>query len=233
MAQIILTILICLILGIIITLIVLIYNTPSSKIQEIFNRVFTQKEKQNISEQEEKPSLEDIIRNIVKKEIEQAGDRIIRSFPRPVNVNQNDIINEILYNRLLLERLIVLHNKQNEDKQSKQVKPQQEQFPIIKYARMVDSDSPSGFQTASLSNISNGACYQICINSENQATYRLITNLDIQKEIIAMFNPIITSGCEYEEEPMAINEIIPVKDGILELHSGIWNIIEKAKIRFV
>ena len=195
---------------------------------------FTGSEKPKVKKQEEyKPSQEEIIRSIVKEEIERMGSKIIRSIPQPTSINQNEIINEIRYNRQLLERIMVSLDKKREPISPEPVKPKFKQYPITKFARMVDNSLPLGFRIESLSDISKGACYQIIINSDVHACYRLIADLAIQREIIAMFNPIITSGCEYEEEPTAINEIIHIEDGLLELHSGVWHIVKKAKIRFI
>lgn len=210
-------------------------NDPS-KIKDLFQNVtdFTRTEESKVKDQEEyKPSQEEIIRSIVKEEIERMGSKIIRSIPQPTSINQNEIINEIRYNRQLLERLMVSIDKKREPISQESVKPKFKQYPITKFARMVDNSLPLGFRIESLSDISKGACYQIIINSDVQACYRLITDLTIQREIIAMFNPIITTGCEYEEEPTAINEIIHIEDGLLELHSGVWHIVKKAKIRFI
>ena len=210
-------------------------NDPS-KIKNIIRNMtgFTGSEKPKVKKQEEyKPSQEEIIRSIVKEEIERMGSKIIRSIPQPTSINQNEIINEIRYNRQLLERLMVSIDKKREPVSPESVKQKFKKYPITKFARMVDNSLPLGFRIESLSDISKGACYQIIINSDVQACYRLITDLAIQREIIAMFNPIITSGCEYEEEPTAINEIIHIEDGLLELHSGVWHIVKKAKIRFI
>lgn len=212
------------------------YVNDPSKIKNIIKNVTdsTGNEEPKVKKQEEyKPSQEEIIRNIVKEEIERMGSKIIRSIPQPTSINQNEIINEIRYNRQLLERIIVSFDKKREPISPEPVKPKFKQYPITKFARMVDNSLPLGFRIESLSDISKGACYQIIINSDVQACYRLITDLAIQREIIAMFNPIITSGCEYEEEPTAINEIIHIEDGLLELHSGVWHIVKKAKIRFI
>lgn len=210
-------------------------NDPS-KIKNLFQNVtdFTKTEESKVKDQEEyKPSQEEIIRSIVKEEIERMGSKIIRSIPQPTSINQSEIISEIRNNRQLLERLMVSLDKKREPVSPKPVMPKNKQYPITKFARMVDNSLPLGFRIDSLSDISKGACYQITINSEVQACYRLITDLVIQREIIAMFNPIITSGCEYEEEPTVINEIIHIEDGLLELHSGVWHIVKKAKIRFI
>ena len=212
------------------------YVNDPSKIKNMIRNMtdFTGSEKPKVKKQEEyKPSQEEIIRSIVKEEIERMGSKIIRSIPQPTSINQNEIINEIRYNRQLLERIMVSLDKKREPISPEPVKPKFKQYPITKFARMVDNSLPLGFRIESLSDISKGACYQIIINSDVQACYRLITDLTIQREIIAMFNPIITSGCEYEEEPTAINEIIHIEDGLLELHSGVWHIVKKAKIRFI
>ena len=210
-------------------------NDPS-RIKEFLKKLTnsTKEEKYKAQEQEEcKPSQEGVIRDIVREEVERMGNKIIRSFPQPTNISQNDIISEIRCNRQLLERLIVSFDKRLEEIRPKPVRAVPQQYPIIKFARMVDCSSPLGFQMASLSSIRKEACYQITIDSEVQARYRLITDGAIQGEIIAMFNPIITSGCTYDEKPMVINQIIHVEDGLLELHSGIWHIVKKTKIRFI
>lgn len=212
------------------------YVNDPSKIKNMIRNMtdFTGSEKPKVKKQEEyKPSQEEIIRSIVKEEIERMGSKIIRSIPQPTSINQNEIINEIRYNRQLLERIMVSLDKKREPISPEPVKPKFKQYPITKFARMVDNSLPLGFRIESLSDISKGACYQIIINSDVQACYRLITDLTIQREIIAMFNPIITTGCEYEEEPTAINEIIHIEDGLLELHSGVWRIVKKIKIRFI
>lgn len=212
------------------------YINDPSKIKNMIKNVTdsTVTEEPKVKKQEEyKLSQEEIIRSLVKEEIERMGSKIIRSIPKPTSINQNEIINEIRYNRQLLERLMVSIDKKREPISPESVKQKFKQYPITKFARMVDNSLPLGFRIESLSDISKGACYQIIINSDVQACYRLITDLTIQREIIAMFNPIITTGCEYEEEPTAINEIIHIEDGLLELHSGVWHIVKKAKIRFI
>lgn len=212
------------------------YGNDPSKIKNMIKNMtdFTGSEEPEVKKQEEyKPFQEEIIRSIVKEEIERMGSKIIRSIPQPTSINQNEIINEISYNRQLLERIMVSFDKKREPISPEPVKPKFKQYPITKFARMVDNSLPLGFRIESLSDISKGACYQIVIKSEDQAYYRLITDLSIQREIIAMFNPIITLGCEYDEEPMAINEIIHVEDGQLALYSGVWHIVKKTKIRFI
>lgn len=207
-----------------------------SRIKVLFKKMedLALKERHEYKKQEIlESSQKEIIRSIVKEEVERVGNIIICSFPQQTNINQNKIINEIKYNRQLLERIIVSLDKKQEKVMAEIVEPKIKQYPIIKFARMIDSSSPLGFQAVSLSDISRGSCYQIMINSESQASYRLITDLAIQREIIAMFNPIITLGCEYDETPAVINEIVPIKDGLLELHSGVWHIVKKTKIRFI
>lgn len=209
-------------------------NSPS-KISNLFQNVidFMKTEESKVKKQGySKQSQEETIRGIVKEEIERMENRIIRSIPQPTKISQSEIVNEIRYNRQLLERLMVSLDKIREPVSPEVLKPQVKHYPVTKFARMVDNSSPLGFRIESLSDISKGACYQIIINSDAKACYRLITDLSIQREIIAMFNPIITSGCEYEE-PTVINEIIHIEDGLLELHSGVWHIVKKTKIRFI
>lgn len=88
------------------------------------------------------------------------GSKIIRSIPQPTSINQNEIINEIRYNRQLLERLMVSIDKKREPISPESVKQKFKQYPITKFARMVDNSLPLGFRIESLSDISKGACYQ-------------------------------------------------------------------------
>ena len=159
------------------------YINDPSKIKNMIKNVTdsTVTEEPKVKKQEEyKLSQEEIIRSIVKEEIERMGSKIIRSIPQPTSINQNEIINEIRYNRQLLERLMVSIDKKREPISPESVKQKFKQYPITKFARMVDNSLPLGFRIESLSDISKGACYQIIINSDVQACYRLITDLTIQ-----------------------------------------------------
>lgn len=213
---------------------ILIFVNDPSKIKNLFQNVTDSSQDPNNSkgekQEEYKPSQEETIRSIVKEEIERMGSKIIRSIPQPTSISQSAIINEIRHNRQLLERLIYSFDKRQENAEPAKIALA---YPIIKFARMVDSCSHVGFDAVSLSDTSKGACYQIIINSETQGSYRIITDPAIMSEIISLFNPIVTSGCEYDEKPETINGILHIEDGTLELRSGIWCIIKKAKIRLL
>ena len=135
------------------------YVNDPSKIKNMIRNMtdFTGSEKPKVKKQEEyKPSQEEIIRSIVKEEIERMGSKIIRSIPQPTSINQNEIINEIRYNRQLLERIMVSLDKKREPISPEPVKPKFKQYPITKFARMVDNSLPLGFRIESLSDISKG-----------------------------------------------------------------------------
>lgn len=226
-----------LILIVTIFLVWMIVKYYSFNIKEIFEKIkdkFHPKEKNEIDKQESIFLSEKILQNIIKEEIECMSKQMMHHFSQNLSTNKSELDKDIHYNRQLLERIIVLLEK-------KTVNPIETtcsiekvvKYPIIKYARMIDNPSPIGFQAQSLSNICNGACYQIDILSDAQAVYRLITDSNLQEEIIAMFNPIITTGCEYDENPMVINRIIHLEDGQLELRSNVWNIVKKTKIKFI
>ncbi len=217
-----------------------IFSKNPSKIKNIFSKtkdIISERavySKEDDIQEQNKVEQKEIIRDIVRAELGEWGNKIICSFPRQNNNDHDELISEVRYNRQLLEKIITsLEKKQEIQVSTIHEKVAITRYPMMKYARMVDSTSPAGFFLTSLFDFSNGTCYMITIHSEYKATYRLVTDLAIQREIIAMFNPIITSGCEYDEEPTSINEIIHLEDGILELHSGIWRIIKKAKIRFI
>ena len=114
------------------------YINDPSKIKNMIKKVTdsTVTEEPKVKKQEEyKLSLEEIIRSIVKEEMERMGSKIIRSIPQPTSINQNEIINEIRYNRQLLERLMVSINKKREPISPESVKQKFKQYPITKFAR--------------------------------------------------------------------------------------------------
>ena len=74
------------------------------------------------------------------------------------------------------------------------------------------------------------AIYELEIQSNSTARYRLITDRDIQRSLVSTFTPYVTNGCEYEGNPMIINEIIHLDYGTLHLCDGIWCIENKARV---
>lgn len=103
-------------------------------------------------------------------------------------------------------------------------------YPVIRYARLVDSLSPLGFIDAELLENDENAIYELEIQSNSTARYRLITDRDIQRSLVSTFTPYVTNGCEYEGNPMIINEIIHLDYGTLHLCDGIWCVENKARV---
>lgn len=103
-------------------------------------------------------------------------------------------------------------------------------YPVIRYARLVDSLSPLGFIDAELLENDENAIYELVIQSNSTARYRLITDRDIQRSLVSTFTPYVTNGCEYEGNPMIINEIIHLDYGTLHLCDGIWCVENKARV---
>ena len=103
-------------------------------------------------------------------------------------------------------------------------------YPETRYARLVDSLSPLGFIDAELLENDENAIYELEIQSNSTARYRLITDRDIQRSLVSTFTPYVTNGCEYEGNPMIINEIIHLDYGTLHLCDGIWCIENKARV---
>ena len=88
-----------------------------SKVNDLFQKVTEPHHHDGHKVQEKtenKPSQEELIRMIVKEEMGRIGNTIIQSFPRPVDINQSDIINEIIYNRRILEHLVTSLEKKPE-----------------------------------------------------------------------------------------------------------------------
>ena len=71
------------------------YVKDSYKIKNLLQNGVNVKrtEDSKVEKQEEyKPSQEEIIRSIVKEEIEQMGSKIIRSIPQPTSISQRAIV---------------------------------------------------------------------------------------------------------------------------------------------
>lgn len=106
-------------------------------------------------------------------------------------------------------------------------------FPLVKYGRLVDCNSPLGFMDSNLSIDPAGRCFIIEITSDNSGRYRLVDNSDMKKEALQMFNPVISTGCQYDTAPTVINDAINIEDGIIRLYNGVWAIESKNKVKLV
>ena len=106
-------------------------------------------------------------------------------------------------------------------------------FPLVKYGRLVDCNSPLGFMDSNLSLDPVGCCFIIEITSDNSGRYRLVENSDMKKEALQMFNPVISTGCQYDTVPTVINDAINIEDGEIRLYNGVWAIESKNKVKLV
>lgn len=106
-------------------------------------------------------------------------------------------------------------------------------FPLVKYGRLVDCNSPLGFMDSNLSIDPAGCCFIIEITSDNSGRYRLVENSDMKKEALQMFNPVISTGCQYDTVPTVINDAINIEDGKIRLYNGVWTIESKNKVKLI
>ncbi len=106
-------------------------------------------------------------------------------------------------------------------------------YPMIKFGRLVDNYSPEGFIDSNLSINPAGCCFVVEIVSEIFARYRLVDETDMKKEALQMFDPVISTGCQYDAVPTIINDAVNIEDGQLRLRDGIWLIESKNKVKFI
>lgn len=99
------------------------------------------------------------------------------------------------------------------------------------YARMVDSLDPLGFKTENLKATKEGCAFKITINNDCKGTYTFIDDEDIQQELLAAFNPLITDSSSYDVLPQNPTIITIEQEGTLIKEGNILQIIDKQKIR--
>lgn len=150
------------------------------------------------------------------------------SLRRQLNEQNQEFVN-------LKEMIKGLKNNPDSQEQHKSVLPSSSHrsFPLVKYGRLVDCNSPLGFMDSNLSIDPAGCCFIIEITSDNSGRYRLVENSDMKKEALQMFNPVVSTGCQYDTVPTVINDAINIEDGKIRLYNGVWAIESKNKVKLV
>lgn len=151
----------------------------------------------------------------LNKEIQEQSKKI-ESIERKINTSNHNQCN--------------VSEKQNIETLTKKIN---DVFPVTKFGKLVDCYSPLGFVDANLLDKPEGCCFSIFIISNGIARYRLVENSEMKQEALQMFNPVISTGCEFDNRPTIIQDAINVEDGSLKLNNGIWTIISKNKIKLI
>ena len=100
----------------------------------------------------------------------------------------------------------------------------------ILYASRFNNDM-NGFAANSLSPDPMGCCYEINIESSNEASYKIVENESVKGEMILVFNQLVAPACSWDEMPVCISAIANDTPGRLYRNGNNWLITRKAKIK--
>ncbi len=100
------------------------------------------------------------------------------------------------------------------------------------YASRFNTDM-NGFSVDSLSPDPMGCCYEITIESSNEASYKIVENESVKGEMISVFNQLVAPACSWDEMPACISAIANDTPGRLYRNGNNWLITRKAKIKLL
>ena len=105
--------------------------------------------------------------------------------------------------------------------------------PIISsfYAKMVDSTEPLGFKVENLKTTDDGCAFKITIINDNEGSYTFIEDNDIQQELLAAFNPLITDSSTFDTLPQNPTRISVEHAGTLIKEENVLRITNKQIIK--
>lgn len=102
---------------------------------------------------------------------------------------------------------------------------------MVYYAQMVDSTSPLGFKTVNLKKSAEGCAFKITLNDGVNGVYEMVDDEEIQQEMLAAFNPIISESSVFDVIPCNPTRIVVVEKGEIVKENEVFKIISKQKIK--
>ena len=102
----------------------------------------------------------------------------------------------------------------------------------VYYAKMVDSMNPLGFVVENLKTTDEGCAFKITLTDGKEGHYAIIDDPDIQQEMLAAFNPLISDSSSFDEVPQNPTKIEIVSEGSLAKEDHLLRITNKQKIKF-
>lgn len=100
----------------------------------------------------------------------------------------------------------------------------------VYYAKMVDSMNPLGFKMDNLKRAEEGCAFKITLTDGSEGNYQFVDDREIQQEMLAAFNPLISESSVYDavpHNPTCISVVIP---GTVVKENNILRIVDKQKI---
>lgn len=108
---------------------------------------------------------------------------------------------------------------------------QEQVYPYVLYAQMLDSDSPKGFLVSELKKVEKGCVFKLTIQSRDTGIFEFVDDETIHLEILSAFNPIVTETSDYENINSSQSRIIVMEPGVLRLENNVWEIMNKQKVK--
>lgn len=103
----------------------------------------------------------------------------------------------------------------------------------IYYAKMVDSMTPLGFKIDNLKSTEDGCAFKIILTDDLKGCYELIDDREIQQEMLAAFNPLISDSSVYDFVPQNPTGISVVQPGTVVKENQVLRIVNKQKIKII
>lgn len=102
---------------------------------------------------------------------------------------------------------------------------------IVHYAKMIDSINPPGFKMDNLKSTKDGCAFKITLKDDLEGYYEIIDDKDIQQEILAAFNPLISDSSVYDLVPQNPTGISVIMPGTVVKEDHVLRIVNKQKIK--
>lgn len=129
-----------------------------------------------------------------------------------------------------IDRLIEIQTKKEDIKESSTVLPKQES--VVYYSKMVDSTNPIGFRLSNLKTSNEGCAFKIVLNDES-GYYECVDDEEIQHELLAAFNPLISDSSVYTDIPQNPTRIKVIEKGTVIKEKDVLRIVNKQILEFV
>ena len=94
---------------------------------------------------------------------------------------------------------------------------------------MVDSTKPLGFKVDNLKSTADGCAFKITLK-DDEGYYEIIDDAEIQQEMLAAFNPLISDSSTFDFIPQNPTRISVVQEGIVVKEENLLRIVNKQKI---
>ncbi len=146
-----------------------------------------------------------------------------------INQHLEELMNKVDALQTSIDCLVKAQIIENDHNESSTISSQQDV--LVYYAKMVDSTNPLGFKLENLKKTKEGCAFKIVINNDN-GYYECIDDAEIQHELLAAFNPLISDSSVYSEIPHNATRINVVERGTVIKDNDMLRISKKQLLEF-